>query len=145
MLTTSSLFLCVNCFSASSHALTVQTPASGHTVSVFGYRKVLSVLSTVARCRYSTWLLSDSTPDSPSFSSSSLWLESVLLRTEPTERRSRHDRIIWARSCWSRWKFSLRRHKQRWGDVLQSNFKSVWTVNVGILGLASQFYVYTIY
>lgn len=134
-------------FSASSRALTVQTPASDHMASavrVFGYRKVLSVLSTVARCRYSGWLLSDSTPDSLSFSSSSLWLESVLLRTELWERRSRHDRIIWARSCWSRWKFSLRGHKQRWGGVLESNFMSVLTqtqtvnVNVAILGAAFQ-------
>lgn len=84
----------------------------GHTCRPPGqaqaYRKVLRVLSTVAMCRYSRWLPSDSTSDSWPFSSSLLRLErGFFLRTEPRVRRSRHARIMWARSCWSRWKFSL--------------------------------------
>ena len=78
------------------------------------YRKVLRVLSTVARCRYSGGPPSDSTSDTRSSSSSLLWLESgFLLRTEPRRRRSRHASIIWARSCWSRWKFSLEKRGTR--------------------------------
>lgn len=82
---------------------------SGQGSHVQAYRKVLRVLSTVAMCRYSRWLPSDSTSDSWPFSSSLLRLERgfFFLRTEPRVRRSRHARIMWARSCWSRWKFSL--------------------------------------
>lgn len=60
-------------------------------------------------CRYSRWLPSDSAPDSWPRSPSLLGLErAFFLRTEPRARRSRQARIMWARSCWSRWKFSLR-------------------------------------
>lgn len=72
------------------------------------YRKVLRVLSTVAMCRYSRWLPSDSASDSWPLSSSLLRpARSFFLRTEPRARRSKQARIMWARSCWSRWKFSL--------------------------------------
>lgn len=87
------------------------------------HRKVLRVLSTVARCRYSGWLLSDS--DSWCTSSPLFPYVVVVLRTDPRERRSRHARMVWARSCCRRWKFSLQKEWKRAGTVRER--RQVWT------------------